>query len=189
MPEFYRRSRLCREGMGSARCSRDRESLSEARWRAGCRVPRAQGLVCGHQVSPPRRPYDRSASASPLKLTTHIFGQNSVPKFVKKGDASHQQILDSHRQFFRTRTPVAWWTAAVIAAGDRGLRREAQQLDNVLLAFERPRVGTYKAMIDRHSADQCELVFADTDVAEFLRQAKLLHQPSESRAGIAVGGA
>jgi hypothetical protein len=85
MPEFYRRSRLCREGMGSARCSRDRESLSEARWRAGCRVPRAQGLVCGHQVSPPRRPYDRSASASPLKLTTHIFGQNSVPKFVKGG--------------------------------------------------------------------------------------------------------
>jgi hypothetical protein len=46
-------------------------------------------------------------------------------------------------------------TGQVLAAsGDReSLRREPQQLDNILLAFERPRVGTYKAMIDRHPTD------------------------------------
>lgn len=88
---------------GQRTCSRDRESPSRssmARWsssatRSGTRL-RPPGEPT---MGPPHRPYDRSASASPLKLTTHIFGQNSVPKFVKKGDASHRQILDPHRQF------------------------------------------------------------------------------------------
>jgi hypothetical protein len=42
---------------------------------------------------------------------------------VGAADASRQQIFDFHRQFSqiftgssRTRTPVAWWTASVMAA-------------------------------------------------------------------------
>ena len=45
----------------------------------------------------------------------------------------------------------------------------SQQLDDLGLVFERPRIGLYEAMIDRDLADLIEFVFTDPDIGEAAR--------------------
>lgn len=49
------------------------------------------------------------------------------------------------------------------------LSGHSQQIDDISLAFERPRIGLDEAMIDRKLAYLIKLVFADTDIGKAAR--------------------
>ena len=56
-----------------------------------------------------RHGHDVSANAMEQVTRSPCRNQQEV-------ECLHQQVFDSHGQFANTRTPVAWWTASVIAA-------------------------------------------------------------------------